>query len=253
MSPAVRAPLRLRTELVLFLAAYLVYWTARWVFVGDADTARANAAAIWELEQATGTAIELSVQRAFDVDVLNAVTSNLYLAAQLAILPAAIVWLYRRSQPIYRTVRTTIIATWLLSIPIVAAFPVAPPRLAGLGFADTVSEQAAVALTGSSTAFYNAFAAVPSLHVGFAFVLSVAGVAAVRRRRAKLLAAAWGPVVTFVVIVTGNHYVVDAIAGLAVTAVGFALTKVSVRRERVVALAARARPALAGPRVPRTA
>jgi hypothetical protein len=227
--------LRWRAEAMLFVAAYLVYWTSRWAFVGNAGTAQANARAIWELEQKTGTAIELSVQRVFDSGAASVISSNLYLAAQMAILPAAIVWLYRRFLPIYRKVRTTIIATWMLSIPIFAAFPVAPPRLANLGFTDTVSDQAAVALTGSSTAFYNAFAAVPSLHVGFACVLRFAGVAAARSRWAKLLAASWAPVITLVVVATGNHYVFDALAGIAVTAAGFAVHKLTAPREDVLA------------------
>ena len=211
------------TELGYFVIAYLVYWTARWVFAGDPNVAYANAAAIWKLEQTTGTNIELSVQRAFDSEIASFVLSNLYLAAQMAVLPIAIVCLYRRSRPVYRTVRTTLIATWMLSVPIFVAFPVAPPRLAELGFTDMVSDQAAVALTGSSTAFYNAFAAVPSLHVGFAFVISIAGVAVVRGRWAKLLAASWGPLVTLTVVATGNHYVFDALAGVAVTAAGSAV------------------------------
>ncbi len=234
-----------RRESVYFVLAYLAYWTARWVFAGDADAARANAAAIWEFEKATGTAIELSVQRAFDSDVASWFLSNLYLAAQMAVLPVALVCLYRRSKPVYRKVRTTIIATWMLSVPIVAAFPVAPPRLTELGFTDTVSDQAAVSLTGSSTAFYNAFAAVPSLHVGFAFVIGIAGVAVARSRWAKLLAASWGPLVTLTVVATANHYVVDVVAGIAVTCAGFAVWQLNAIRERLRAFIAHPfRPAL---------
>jgi hypothetical protein len=50
----------------------------------------------------------------------------------------------------------------MLSVPIFALFPVAPPRLAGLGMEDTVSHQSGVVLTGHSTIFYNPLAAVPS-------------------------------------------------------------------------------------------
>jgi hypothetical protein len=49
-----------------------------------------------------------SVQRGFDSGAVSVISSNLYLAAQMAILPAAIAWLHRRSQPIYRKVRTMI-------------------------------------------------------------------------------------------------------------------------------------------------
>jgi membrane-associated phospholipid phosphatase len=139
------------------------------------------------------------------------------------------VWLYRRSRPVYRRLRDTVIATWLIAVPIFALFPVAPPRLAGIGIVDTVSRQAGVGLTGRSTLFYNPFAAVPSLHVGFAFAIGVAAAAALHAPWAKALALLWGPLVTLAVIATGNHYVFDVIAGLLVTAAGFATGRVSAR------------------------
>jgi membrane-associated phospholipid phosphatase len=116
------------------------------------------------------------------------------------------------------------------AVPVFAAFPVAPPRLAGLGIADTVSEQATVQLTGRSTIFYNQLAAVPSLHVGFAVAVGVAVAYALRPRWAKALALLWGPVVSLSVVATGNHYVFDIAAGLVVTALGFLAGRVPVRQ-----------------------
>ena len=78
---------------------------------------------------------------------------GIYLAAQLLVLPGALLWLYRRSPPVYRQLRNTVIGAWLLALPAFAVYPVAPPRLAGIGLKDTVSQQAAVALTGHSTLF----------------------------------------------------------------------------------------------------
>ena len=161
------------------------------------------------------------------------ILSNVYLAAQLVVLPLALVWLYRRSRPIYHSLRNTVIATWLIAVPIFALFPVAPPRLAGIGIADTVSSQAGVGLTGRSTLFYNPFAAVPSLHVGFAFAISVAAAAALRAPWARALALLWGPLVTLSVVATGNHYLFDVVAGLLVTAVGFAAGRLPARLEGV--------------------
>ena len=77
--------------------------------------------------------------------------------------------LYRRAPGVYRPLRNTVLGTWLIAIPIYATVPVAPPRLAHAGIVDAVSEQAGFALTGRSTLFFNPLAAVPSLHVGFAF------------------------------------------------------------------------------------
>jgi membrane-associated phospholipid phosphatase len=114
-------------------------------------------------------------------------------------------------------------------VPVFALFPVAPPRLAEIGLVDTVSQQAAVELTGRSTIFYNPLAAVPSLHVGFAVAVGVTLALALRRRWAKALALAWGPLVGLAVVATGNHYVFDIAAGLLVTALGFAAGRLPAR------------------------
>jgi hypothetical protein len=234
--PARRTGVAWRAELGWFLLAYVVYTASRWVFAGELDTALANARGLYEAEQAAGVAIEGAVQDALDSAAVSWLLANVYLAAQLVVLPGALLWLYRRSGEVYRVLRTTVIATWLIAIPVFALLPVAPPRLAGIGLADTVSEQAAVALTGQSTVFYNPFAAVPSLHVGFAFAIGIAVAATLRGRGARVAALLWGPVVTVAVVATGNHYVVDVLAGLVVTVAGLVagrlVTTAAARRSR---------------------
>ena len=217
------------TELLLFLAAYGVYNLARWVFVGDVNQAQEHARWIVDLERNAGLAFEHSAQRALDSGVATFLLSNAYLAAQLVVLPGALIWLYRRSPDVYRVLRSTVLGTWLIAVPIFAIFPVAPPRLAGLGISDTVSQQAGVALTGHSTMFYNPFAAVPSLHVGFAAAISVALYFALRRPWAKALALLWAPLVAVSVVATGNHYMFDIAAGLAVTGLGYAAGRLATR------------------------
>ena len=100
-------------------------------------------------------AFEGSIQRALAPGAASWLLSNVYLAAQLVVLPGALIWLYRHSRPIYRRLRTTVIATWLIAVPIYALFPVAPPRLAEIGINDTVSSELGVALTGHSTVFFD--------------------------------------------------------------------------------------------------
>jgi hypothetical protein len=121
-------------------------------------------------------------------------------AAQLVVLPGSLVWLYRRAPGVYRPLRNTVLGTWLIAIPIYALFPVAPPRLAHAGIVDAVSEQAGFALTGRSTLFFNPLAAVPSLHVGFAFAVGIAAAAVLRAPGAKALALLWGPLVSLAVV-----------------------------------------------------
>ena len=215
-----------RSELSVFLAAYLFYTAARWIFAGHLRVARNNAHQIISLERSLHIAIEGSIQRTLDFGAASWLLSNVYLTAQLLVLPAVLIWLYRCSPPVYRQLRNTVIATWLIAVPIFAVYPVAPPRLAGIGIADAVSHHAALSLTGGSTLFYNPYAAVPSLHVGFAFAISIAAASALQARWAKALALLWAPLVTVSVIATGNHYLFDVAAGLLVTGIAYSASRV---------------------------
>jgi hypothetical protein len=235
--------MRARSQFGLFLGAYVLYDLARWATVGDAATATEHARSLLSLEQGLGLAVERSVQHALSGGAVMWLLSNVYLAAQLAVLPGSLLWLWRRDKAVYRRLRDTILATWLLAVPIYAAFPVAPPRLAGLGMADTVSQQAAVGLTGHSTAFYNPYAAVPSLHCGFAVAIGIALAAAARRPAVKALWLAWGPLVCLSVVATANHYVLDIAAGLAVAAAGYVVAGLPRRLPALLPLALSGEPA----------
>jgi hypothetical protein len=213
---------RVHPELLFFVGAYLLYVGARWVFAGDPSTARDHALWIVSLERSLHVEIEESVQHALDGPTVSWLLSNVYMAAQLVVLPGSLLALYRWARPVYRRLRATVLATWMIAVPIHGLWPVAPPRLAGIGIADTVSDQL-VSLSGHSTIFYNAFAAVPSLHVGFAFAISIALASAVRWRWAKPLVLLWGPLVFLAVVATGNHFLFDGAVGLVVTAAGFAV------------------------------
>jgi hypothetical protein len=219
----------------VFLLAYLLYSVARYITIGDLGVAQANADWIMDLEHHLGIATEASVQSTLTGTWIMWVLNHLYLAAQLVVLPGSLIFLYRRSRPLYLKLRNTILATWVISIPVYAAFPVAPPRLAHSGLVDTITSQTGVSLDSSlTTSFYNELAAVPSLHVGFAVVIGIALAAAVRNPVAKFLWLMWGPIIGLAVVATGNHYVFDIAAGVVAAGLGYALgsaaTRVKVRR-----------------------
>jgi membrane-associated phospholipid phosphatase len=218
---SITTSLRARSELGLFLAAYLLYTAGRWLTAAELAPATEHAEWILSAEGDLGLAVERSIQEALAGGPAMWLLSNVYLAAQLAVLPGSLLLLYHRAPAIYRKLRDTVLATWAIAVPIYALFPVAPPRLAGTGLADTVSQQAAVGLTGRSTMFYNELAAVPSLHCGFAVAIGIALAAAATRRPVKLLALAWGPLVCLSVVATGNHYIFDIAAGLAAAVAGY--------------------------------
>jgi hypothetical protein len=218
--------MRARNQLALFLGAYVLYNLGRALTHGDMSLAVSNAQ--WVLDTEGRAAIEPRIQDAFG-GVWMTVLSHIYLAAQLVVLPGALIALYRWSPRIYPRLRDTVIVTWLLSLPVYALFPVAPPRLAGIGMHDSVSDTSAVALAGHSTWFYNPIAAVPSLHCGFAVAVGIALSVAVRRPVARALWLLWGPLVCVAVVATGNHYVFDIAAGLLASVLGHLLGRLSAR------------------------
>jgi hypothetical protein len=236
-----------RTQIGLFLLAYLLYSVARWVTVGDLATAKEHAHWITELEDDLSVAWEASVQDALTGTVGLWVLNHLYLAAQLLVVPGALLWLYRSAPAAYARLRNTVLATWLLSVPVYALFPVAPPRLADVGLVDTISTQTGFAMDSSlTTKFYNELAAVPSLHVGFAFAVGIAIAATARHWAVRGLALLWGPAIALAVVATGNHFVFDIAAGLVASAAGYAVgslpAKLRAPDRRRFAIAPRLRP-----------
>jgi membrane-associated phospholipid phosphatase len=222
-STMISRPLSLvgRRELFLFLGAYLVYSMSRYVSVGDIATATGHAEWIVNLQQSIGVNIEASVQSALHGTAAIWILNNLYLAAQLVVVPGTLIWLYRRNHAIYVRLRNTVLATWLIAMPIYALFPVAPPRLADVGLVDTITSGGGVRLDSAlTTSFYNPLAAVPSLHAGFALAVAIALAAALRPKWAKVIALTWAPIVGLAVVATGNHFVFDIAAGVVVTVAG---------------------------------
>jgi membrane-associated phospholipid phosphatase len=211
-----------RRELFLFLGAYLAYSTSRYLSVGDLTTATDHAQWVVNLQRSIGVNVESSVQSALHGTAAIWILNNLYLAAQLVVVPGTLIWLYRRNRPVYVRLRNTVLATWLIAMPIYALFPVAPPRLAGVGLVDTITQGGGVRLDSAlTTAFYNPLAAVPSLHAGFALAVGVALAMAARRRWTKLLALSWAPIIALAVVATGNHFFFDIAAGVLVTVAGY--------------------------------
>ena len=101
-------------------------------------------------------------------------------------------------------------------------YPVAPPRLAGLGFVDTVTKNAKVNLSSDLLgSLYNPFAAVPSLHFGYALLVGVTVGLVARNRLARLIGWSYPVVMLLVIVGTGNHFFFDAAGGAVAIGVGF--------------------------------
>ena len=229
---AVAAPHRGLVEFATLASLYGVYEVVR----GRGDTtlaaARAHTDAIVSLERHVHVFGERAVQHA--VHALPAVPALLglaYILMHFVGTTSFIVWTYRRRREHFPFIRNTLIVATAVALVVYVVFPAAPPRLAGLGFADTVSTGAHVNLSSNLLgSLYNPFAAVPSLHFGYALLVGVGLATLARRRSVRIAGAVWPLAMLFVIVATGNHFFFDAAAGAIVVAAA-ALVALALSRE----------------------
>src|SRR5665213_936919 len=102
-------------------------------------------------------------------------------------------------------------------------FPTAPPRfLPEWGFIDSINVVTGGGANSTiANVFFNPYAAVPSMHVACAVMLGWTLSRLVRRRAAKVFWAMWPVFITFMTVITGNHFLIDAVLGLVVAAISF--------------------------------
>jgi hypothetical protein len=211
-------------EVLIFAAAYLAYEALRWVGTGAKPIAVENAKHLFDLENSMGIAFEAGLQRALDGTTILWAMGWIYLAAQTLALIAGVVTCFFLAPRVYRRLRNTLIVMWMLALPVYALLPTAPPRLAGIGLADSVTDATGIALDSPSILmFYNPYAAVPSLHAGFALAVGIGVALATKRWWLRAIGILWGPVVMVSTFATGNHFVLDAVAGIVIAAIGFGI------------------------------
>jgi membrane-associated phospholipid phosphatase len=211
--PARSAARQTARELALALVVIAGYFLTRGLIHGRADTAELNAQDLIALERTLHVGIEASLQAvALRHSWLTDAANLFYVAAHLPVLVAVAVWLYLKHPAAYRRYRDAFLISALLGLCVYVALPVAPPRFMP-GFVDTL-KASGLDLDGSDVRLlYNPYAAMPSLHVGWALL---AGYAMLRTAHAwwlRLAGAALPPLMIATVLITGNHWVLDAAAG----------------------------------------
>jgi hypothetical protein len=210
-------------QVALVLAALGGYELLRAAMEPDWPLALRHAREVVAWERAAHVAWEAPLQGAFlRAPALVSALDVFYLVAHFALTGLFFVWLYRRSRPAFGAFRNAFLAATAVALAGHAAFPTAPPRLAGVGIQGTLGIDVG--------AISNPVAAIPSLHAGWALGVGV-GLVLHARRPWKLAGALYPAVVLLTIVVTGNHFVIDAVAGMAVMAVALgAVVKCRKRR-----------------------
>ncbi len=207
------------------LGAVGVYELARILIEPDWPAALANARKIVRVEQLIGIEWEHWLQRAFLAmpDLVHALNA-FYFVGHFLFTGIFFFWLYHRSRDGFRTFRNGFMVATAISVFIHWAFPTAPPRLADVGLQDTLLMLSGIDIGSPSTsALTNPVAAVPSLHAAYALGVGIGLVLFARSRVWRLAGVLYPPLVFVTIVVTGNHFVLDALAGTAVLGAGFLL------------------------------
>ncbi|MEU9029826.1 phosphatase PAP2 family protein [Streptomyces sp. NPDC048383] len=217
-------------ELLLLALVYGAYSGGRLLARGDVDLAVDHGLAILRVEELLWMDFERPLNRLFSQSgVLGIPADFVYASLHYLVTPAVLIWLHQRRPRHYRAARTWLVASTLLGLVGFSLLPTCPPRLldASYGFTDTMAQFSAYGWWGGEASaprglgsFTNQYAAMPSLHVGWALWCGVLLWRHARTPLVRALGIAYPVLTTVVVMGTANHYFLDAVAGAAVMGAG---------------------------------
>ena len=228
MSRARRLLLRVDPYLQIGLVIALAeaYRLLRRLLPTDWPQAIANAQQVERLERVTHIAWEQGIQGWFlQFPQLVKGMNWFYLSSHFFVTGAFFVWLYWRNRDGFSIFRDGFLLATAIALVIHWRYPTAPPRLANMNVKDTIDLYSGVNIGGPHhERFANPVAAVPSLHAGWALALGVGIVVYARNHFVRAAGVLYPAAVLLTIVVTGNHFIFDAVVGALVMAVGFAAT-----------------------------
>lgn len=197
------------------LSLYVAYELARGLAAGGQREAVGHARQIASLERSLHFFVESDLQRvASSIPGFVAVLGLAYVSLHLVMSGATLLWLHWRKAHGFAVARTALVVSSFVALAGYLLFPTAPPRLAPVGIVDTVAVVNGLNLAAPLLrSFYNPYAAIPSMHFGYALVLTLVVVPLVRSRLGRALWLAYPVFVLLVIVATGNHFLLDAVLG----------------------------------------
>jgi hypothetical protein len=217
-------------ELLLVALGFFLYFVVRASVIDRPDLALENARRIVDAEQWLGILVEPDLQSAvLDHSLLVRFFNFVYFWLDFPLIAVVGLTMYFIRRPQYTFTRDAILFSGAAALVSYSLFPVAPPRLLPeAGLIDTLQAFNNLSYQAQSTSFFvNPYAAMPSLHVGWAVLLAIGVISAFPGNRLVLVLAILHPITqTASTVTTGNHYFLDAAGGLiaACIGLGFALT-----------------------------
>jgi hypothetical protein len=229
-------------EVVVFAVLLVAYNGVRALGGDDSAAAYAHARSIVLAQGPFALEVEHATNRWLTaVPVAAVLACYLYALLHYALTPI-VLWVSRRrgGWSYWRGYWALVLASGL-ALAVYAAYPVAPPRLMpGLGISDVMHDYAGYGWWGAAASAprgigdaTNQFAAMPSMHCGWALWCGVQ-MWQLGGRRWRIAGVAYPLTMALIVVATGNHFVLDVLAGAAVVVVGYGVAE-AVRRVRASA------------------
>jgi hypothetical protein len=242
---AIRPP-RWWQEIGFIAIVYFLYSLVRNAVPSHEAGAFQRARTILSIERWSHIDVEHSLNRFVDHQHWLAYICNYYYSTlHFVVTIAVLVWLYVKQPLRYRAIRSVLLWTNLVALIGFWFLSVAPPRMLP-GFIDTVVKfhtWGSLASPGLAKAS-NQFAAMPSLHIGWAMWCAVAIVALAKRTWVRALGVLYPIATVFVIVGTANHFVLDAVGGVVTFAIALGIQRLISGRHTF------AEPTLALPNVP---
>jgi hypothetical protein len=213
-------------EVITVVVGYALYEVVQGAAPAHRSEAFANARNLLHFEKWLQLNPELAVNGFVNDRPWLATTAGYYYdSLHYLITPTVLIWLWWRRPTVYARWRSALVGASIASLVVFWAWPLAPPRLADSGIIDTLITRHIMGSveTASTSTLVNMYAAMPSLHVGWA-LWCAATIFATTTARWRGVVWLYPVLTTLVVLGTGNHYLFDAVGGIVVLAVGMLLT-----------------------------
>jgi len=221
------------TEAIAVVLGVVVYFGVRGLTAVQPEVARDHARDILALERTLGLDLEAGTQELMlHVDWLVTAANWVYIWGHWPVIAVTLVYLALHDRTVFLRLRNGMIASGALGLSVYTTYPVAPPRLLGEGYVDTVTEQSNAYRILQPPGFTNQYAAMPSLHVGWDLLVGLAVFCVATTVVMRTVGLLMPVLMTAATVMTANHYVLDVIAGAALALVGWAIALWIERRRR---------------------
>ncbi len=242
----------LTRQVAIVLGAVTAYFLVRGATESSVGQAVRNAGHVVSFERLFGLDVERSLQSAVaGWPEATTVLNWIYIWGHWPVIAVTLIWLARRHPMVYYRTRNAMLISGAVGLVVFISFPVAPPRLADLGMIDTVTEGSHAYRVLQPAMFTNQYAAMPSLHVGWDLLIGLAIFVAARHTLVRAIGVAMPIAMATAVVLTANHYIIDAVVGATLTTACWLVCGPLSRRYSSSANTARQRGASAGRRMAR--